>query len=139
MRGNALAALQEPKTFASWGKNRMEREPVMLTWQTPQWFIVFLQERTGVPWLISATALDLEDFPRHDPLLPLVDHERTTDDPPLPLPSWVVELLLTSCSGTGMAHFIQETLAPLSYRASTFDKPLSRQHSFSRNSSFGNS
>jgi hypothetical protein len=129
IRGTALESLQEPKTFALWGKQRMEREPVMLTWQSPQWVIAFLQDRTGVPWIISATNLDLEDFPRHDPLLPLEKHERTTDDPPLPLPSWVVDLLLTNCSGAEMVRFIQEILSPLSSHSSAFDKSFSRQHS----------
>jgi len=110
MRGKAREALAMQRTFANWGKERMTQMPTMATWPARQWIGTFLLEVTGIPWLVTATTLDLAAMPRHDPNKLLDPHERTTDDPPLRLPTWVVELTQVDVPGAAMIRFIDGVL-----------------------------
>jgi hypothetical protein len=123
VRGKAREALQEPKTFAIWGKHQITKVAAIATWPAQQWFSSFLQEITGTRWIITATTLDLAVRPRHDPLLRMVPHEETTDDPPLLLPLWVIDVIDNRVSGTAVIRFIEETLSPSSDLLRSSDKP----------------
>lgn len=119
VRGKVREALVMPQTFARWGKEHMTQVAGMATWPARQWLGAFLQDVTGIPWLVYATSVDLAAMPRHDPLLRMIAHERTTDDPLLPLPVWLIDLTQDDVPGTAMLRFIDG----VTHDAHTTDKP----------------
>ena len=126
VRGKARELLVMPQTFALWGKKQMATTPGMATWSARQWLATFLQDMTNIPWLVSATSLDLAAMPRHDPLLRMELHEQTTADPPLPLPPWIVALTADDVSGAVMLQFIDATTHAVPYSDKTPFLPLTR-------------
>jgi len=107
--GKARVALSMPQTFAKWGKEQMVQVPDMMTWLARQWIAAFLLEATGIPWIVEAATIDLAAMPRRDPNKPLAAHEQATDNEPVPLPAWVIELAQPNVSGAVMAQFIERT------------------------------
>jgi hypothetical protein len=106
VRWKVREALMKPRTYAVWCQHQMADAPAMATWSARTWLQAFLQDVTGIPWLVTETALDLAEMPRHDARKPLESHERTTDDPLLLLPKWLVDLTQTDVSGATMVRFI---------------------------------
>ena len=124
IRSEAREALLMPRTFAAWGKQQLLKKPEMATWSAKLWIAAFLQEVTGIPWLVAATTLDLEGMPRHDPKLPRELHEQTTDDIPLPLFPWIITLTQNDVAGSEVLRFIAGVLSPMSGGSATPDKLL---------------
>jgi hypothetical protein len=115
MRGKVREALMMPQTFARWGKAHLERYPAMNAWSARQWVGSFLQEITGIPWLVKELELDMLDMPRHSSQRIRVPGERTTDDPPMMMPLWLIALTRNDVQGSAVIHFITETLLPFSF------------------------
>lgn len=114
IRSEAREALLMPRTFAAWGKQQLLKTPEMATWSARAWIAAFLQEVTGIPWIVAATTLDLQLMPRHDPKLQRELHEQTTDDVPLPLFPWIVAMTQTDVVGAEVLRFIAGVLSPMS-------------------------
>jgi hypothetical protein len=110
IHGKARIALSMQRTFANWGREQMTHVPGMAIWSARQWIGAFLLDVTGIPWLVTATTLDLAVMPRHDPNKQLAPNEKTTDDPRSPLPAWVVDLTHDDVSGAVMIRFIDGIL-----------------------------
>lgn len=128
LQGSAIEALFIPRTFAQWGEQEVLKTPAMREWKARQWFGAFLQAITGVPWIVSATSLDLADWPRHDATKLLVKKERTSDDPPVPLQPWMRDMALSNAEGAVVLQYINEVLASSTSHASFYDLVDSNSH-----------
>ncbi len=115
IRGTVREALLMPQTFARWGKAHLALAPAMGGWTARQWVGTFLKDITGIPWLVTATELDLADMPRHDPAQRVQLDEWATDDPSLVMPLWLLALTRGDVQGTIVVQFINETLLPFSF------------------------
>ena len=117
VHGTVREALLMPQTFARWGKAQLALTPAMGMWSARQWVGSFLQELTGIPWLVYATNLDLADMPRHDPSQLMLPDEWSTDGPLLPLPLWLIALTQEDVQGKDVLQFITQALLPFSFEA----------------------
>jgi hypothetical protein len=115
VRGKVREALMAPQPFVRWAKAQFATTPAMGTWQARQWVGAYLRELTGIPWLVTATDLDLADMPRHDPRKTIQKGEMENDDPLLPLPVWLIALTKKDVQGSDVVVFINQAPAPFAF------------------------
>jgi hypothetical protein len=121
LRGRAREAMQMPETFALWAQQQVIKTPAMDQWNARQWFGAFLQAITEVPWVVSATSIDMALWPRRDPRQPLVPKQHHSDDPPMPLPSWMQEMALHDAEGAVVLRYISGVLANMTHASYLHD------------------
>ena len=112
-----------PQTFAKWGQQQVAKTPLMQQWTARHWFEAFLDAFTDVQWTVSATSIEMTNWPCRKPNQVLVAKQQVFDDPPMQLQPWMQPLAHDDATGAVVMQFIASVIAGTMHPAPFPDLP----------------